>query len=86
MSIITVPDPASRHAATMSDGAVITLRRHGNLSAPRVILSNENGCAIEGDNPYWRLLLADFEVVGSLPGWLASRRQILIGSPPRSVR
>ena len=52
----------------MSDGAVITLRRHGNLSAPRVILSNENGCAIEGDNPYWRLLLADFEVMGFVAG------------------
>ena len=68
MSIITVPDPVSRHAVTMSDGTVITLRRHGNLSAPRVILSNENGCAIEGDNPYWRLLRADFEVVGFVAG------------------
>ena len=55
MSIITVLDPVSRHAVTMGDGAVITLRRYGNLSAPRVILSSGNGWAIEGYYPYWRL-------------------------------
>ena len=68
MSIITVPDPVSRHAATLSDGAVITLRRHGNLSALREILSDGNGCAIDYYYPYWRLLLADFEVVGFVAG------------------
>ena len=68
MSIITVLDPVSRHAVTMGDGAVITLRRYGNLSAPRVILSNGNGCPIEGDYAYWRLFLADFEVAGFVAG------------------
>lgn len=63
MSRLTVPSPQSVFDAVMDDGAVIRLRRHGNLSGPRVILSHGNGCAIDGYFPYWGLLLADFEVV-----------------------
>lgn len=44
----------------MSDGAV---RQYGNLSAPRLILSHGNGCAIDGYFPYWERLLPVFEVV-----------------------
>ena len=47
----------------MNDGAVIILRQYGNLSAPRLILSHGNGCAIDGYFPYWERLLPDFEVV-----------------------
>lgn len=60
---LTVPDPVETRAAEMDDGAVILLRRHGNIAAPRIILSHGNGCAIDGYFPFWRLLLADFEVV-----------------------
>lgn len=63
MTRLTVPPPHSTFDAVMDDGAVIHLRRHGNLSAPRVILSHGNGLAINGYLPYWSLLLADFEVV-----------------------
>jgi pimeloyl-ACP methyl ester carboxylesterase len=60
---LTVPPPHSTFDAVMDDGAVIALRRHGNLSGPRIILSHGNGLAINGYFPYWGLFLADFEVV-----------------------
>jgi len=63
MTRLTVPQPHSTFDAVMDDGAVIRLRRHGNLSAPRVIVSHGNGLAVNGYLPYWALLLADFEVV-----------------------
>jgi len=63
MTRIHVPAPAATHDTEMSDGAVITLRQYGNLSAPRVILSHGNGCAIDAYFPYWERLLPDFEVV-----------------------
>ena len=63
MTVIQIPDPVSRLAVDMTDGARIVLRQYGNLSAPRMILSHGNGCAIDGYFPYWERLLADFEVV-----------------------
>lgn len=63
MNRLTVPPPHSTFDAVMDDGGVIMLRRHGNLSGPRIILSHGNGLAINGYFPYWGLFLADFEVV-----------------------
>jgi pimeloyl-ACP methyl ester carboxylesterase len=63
MSLLTVPPPHSVFDAIMDDGAVIRLRRHGNPAGPRAILSHGNGLAINGYFPYWRLLLAEFDVV-----------------------
>ena len=63
MKCISVPPPDTRFSAVMSDNAVVILRRHGNLAAPRLVLSHGNGCAINGYFPYWRKLITDFEVV-----------------------
>ncbi len=63
MSRLTVPPPHSNFDAVMDDRAVIRLRRHGNLSGPRIVLSHGNGLAINGYFPYWALLLAEFDVV-----------------------
>jgi len=63
MALLTVPPPHSVFDAVMDDGAVIRLRRHGNPAGPRAILSHGNGLAINGYFPYWRLLLAEFDVV-----------------------
>lgn len=47
----------------MDDGAVVRVRRHGNLRAPRLVLSHGNGFAIDAYFPFWRLFFADCEVV-----------------------
>lgn len=60
---LTIPDPAATRDVRLDDGAVIRLRRHGNASGPRIILSHGNGCAIDGYFPYWDLLRPDFEIV-----------------------
>ena len=59
----SVPQPERCLELTMADGAVVRARRHGNLDRPRLVLSHGNGFAIDGYYPFWRLLLADFEVV-----------------------
>ena len=63
MTSLTVFPPNSVFDAIMDDGAVIRVRRHGNPNGPRAILSHGNGLAINGYFPFWRLLLADFDVV-----------------------
>ena len=46
----------------MDDGTVIILRRHGNPSGPRLVLSH--GCGLSADlyYPYWSLLADRFDV------------------------
>ena len=46
----------------MDDGTVIILRRHGNPSGPRLLLSH--GCGLSADlyYPYWSLLADRFDV------------------------
>ncbi len=61
--MIDLPEPLEIACARMDDGAVILLRRYGMAGAPRVVLSHGNGCAIDGYYPYWKQLLADFDVV-----------------------
>ncbi|MXX66907.1 MAG: alpha/beta hydrolase [Chloroflexi bacterium] len=53
MSVLKVP---------VEDGALITLRRHGNPDGPRLILSHGNGLAIDLYYPFWSLLSGDFDV------------------------
>ena len=48
---------------TMSDGAIVRVRRHGNINGPRLILSHGNGFAIDAYFPFWRRFLHDYEVV-----------------------
>ena len=57
------PAPRETHAVTLSDGATTILRRHGNPDGPRVALSHGNGMAIEAYFPFWRLMLAAYDVV-----------------------
>ncbi|MDF2116482.1 alpha/beta hydrolase [Roseiarcaceae bacterium H3SJ34-1] len=48
---------------TCSDGANIIARRYRRDGRPRLLLSHGNGFAIDGYLAFWRLLLADYEVV-----------------------
>lgn len=57
------PRPRETHAVALSDGATMVLRRHGNPDGPRVALSHGNGMAIEAYYPFWRLMLADYDVI-----------------------
>lgn len=58
-----VPEPLSTHEFLMDDGAVITLRRHGNPDGPRLVLSHGNGLAIDLYYPFWSLLADEFDLI-----------------------
>ena len=58
-----VPPPIATLDFTMSDGAAIRVRRHGNVEGPRIVLSHGNGFAIDAYYPFWRYLLPDFDVI-----------------------
>ena len=60
---LAVPAPLATFDVTTADGAVIRLRRHGNPRGRRVALSHGNGLAIDAYFPFWRLLLAEFDVI-----------------------
>ncbi len=57
-----VPEPLAAFDATMADGAVIRVRRHGNPDGPRMVLSHGNGQAADGYYPYWSLLGGRFDL------------------------
>jgi pimeloyl-ACP methyl ester carboxylesterase len=57
-----LPDPLTVLDLTMSDGATVRVRRHGNSAGPRLILSHGNGFAIDAYFPFWRRFLHDCEV------------------------
>lgn len=61
--VLVPPSPHSVVDLTMPDGAIVRLRRHGNPDGPRIALSHGNGLAIEAYFPFWKLLLADYDVV-----------------------
>ena len=61
--VFTVPVPRQTFDAVMEDGAVITLRRHGNADGPRLVLAHGNGFAIDAYFPFWRLLEAGWDLV-----------------------
>lgn len=55
--------PMDSFAASMTDGAELVLRRHGNTDKPRIIITHGNGFAVDGYRVFWEPLLADYEVV-----------------------
>ena len=57
-----VPKPLAAFDATMADGAVIKVRRHGNPEGPRMVLSHGNGQSADGYYPFWSLLTDRFDV------------------------
>ena len=58
-----VPEPVAVHDACLGDGAVTTLRRHGNPSGPRIVLSHGNSLAIDLYYPFWSLFADAFDLV-----------------------
>ena len=58
-----VPEPLATAEAHMADGSRIVLRRHGNSSGPRLVISHCNGFAADAYYPFWSLLTDRFDVV-----------------------
>jgi pimeloyl-ACP methyl ester carboxylesterase len=58
-----IPQPIAVVDLTMSDGATVHVRRHGNPDGPRLIFSHGNGFAIDAYFPFWCHFLHDCEVV-----------------------
>lgn len=57
-----IPVPSSMIEVSLDGGVVTTVRRYGNPSGPRLVLSHGNGLAIDLYYPFWSLLLEDFDV------------------------
>lgn len=57
-----IPVPSSTIEVSLDDDVVTTVRRYGNPSGPRLVLSHGNGLAIDLYYPFWSLLLEDFDV------------------------
>ena len=58
-----IPEPLSACDIRLDDDTVTTLRRHGNVSGSRLILSHANGLAIDLYYPFWSLLAGDCELI-----------------------
>ena len=62
-TIWKLPEPLSTHDVRLEDGAVTTLRRHGNPDGPRLVMTHGNGLAIDLYYPFWSLLADDFDLI-----------------------
>ena len=58
-----IPEPLSVCDVRLDDHTVTTVRRHGNASGPRLVLSHGSGLAIDLYYPFWSLLAGDCELI-----------------------
>ena len=58
-----IPEPLSTYDLRVDDDTVITLRRHGNPTGPRLVLNHGNGLAVDLYYPFWSLLTDDFDLI-----------------------
>ena len=58
-----IPEPVSTCEVRLEDHAVATVRRYGNPSGLRFLLSHGNGLAIDLYYPFWSLLADDFDLM-----------------------
>ena len=59
---LKLPDPTDVLEVRMPDEALVYVRRHGNPSGPRLLLSHGCGLAIDTYLPYWSLLTDHFDL------------------------
>ncbi len=62
-SVLEIPEPVSVCDVPLDERTVTTLRRHGNPSGPRLVLTHGNGLAIDLYFPFWSLLADDFDLL-----------------------
>jgi pimeloyl-ACP methyl ester carboxylesterase len=58
-----LPAPSATFDVDLDDGAKIRMRRHGNPSGVRLLLTHGNGFAANAYFPYWQHLLAKFDLL-----------------------
>ncbi len=58
-----LPTPSMTFDVALDDGAKIRMRRHGRRDGVRLLLSHGNGFAADAYFPYWRHLLAQFDLL-----------------------
>ena len=58
-----VPAPSAVAEVHTDDGTTIHIRRHGNPSGPRVLMTHGNGLAIDLYYPFWSLLADRFDLL-----------------------
>ncbi len=58
-----IPAPSAVVEIRTDDGATIFVRRHGNPSGPRVLMTHGNGLAADLYYPFWSLLADRFDLV-----------------------
>ena len=58
-----LPAPSLVFDVELEDGAKIRVRRHGNSSGARILLSHGNGFAVDAYFPYWRHLLGEYDLM-----------------------
>ena len=58
-----IPEPTSVCEVRLHDGSITTVRRHGNRSGTRLVLSHANALAIDLYYPFWSLLAEDFDLM-----------------------
>ena len=58
----TIPEPLSTCEVRLDDDTVTTVRRHGNPSGPRIVLTHGAGLAADLYYPFWSLFADDFDV------------------------
>ena len=58
----TIPEPVSTLDVRLDADTVTTVRRHGNPSGPRVVLTHGSGLAVDLYYPFWSLLTDDFDL------------------------
>jgi len=59
---LEIPTPRDVLELTMGDGAIIRVRRHGNMAGPRIMLAAGNGFAADGYFAFWGPLCETFEL------------------------
>ena len=62
-AVWVIPDPLSTLDVRLDADTVTTVRRHGNPSGPRVVLSHGSGLAADLYYPFWSLLAYDYDLI-----------------------
>lgn len=62
-AVLEIPEPLSVCDVRLDDDTVTTLRQHGNVSGPRLVLSHGSGLAIDLYYPFWSLLADAYELI-----------------------
>ena len=57
-----IPEPHATFDVSLDDGSVTIVRRHGNPTGPRLVISHGTGLAVDLYVPFWSAFLDDFDV------------------------